>query len=52
MSGKRFKALVIAALLVLTVALTSPSPAAPSAALAAECGSTASGCVLPNGQGQ
>lgn len=52
MSGKRFKALVVAALLAVTVALTSSPPAAPSVALAAVCDSTASGCVLSGSQGQ
>jgi hypothetical protein len=44
MSGKRFKALVIAVLLALTASLISPLPAAPTIVLAEECSSTASGC--------
>jgi hypothetical protein len=44
MSGKRFKALVVAVLLAFVLSISSPLPGAPSTVLAAECDSTAGGC--------
>jgi hypothetical protein len=44
MSGKRFKAFIVAVLLALTLSTTSPLLVAPSIVVAAECGTTASGC--------
>jgi hypothetical protein len=44
MSGKRFKALIVAVLLALALSISSPLLTAPSTVLAAECDITAGGC--------
>ena len=43
MSKKRFRAVIVAVLLAFVLSISSPPLAAPSVALAVECGSTACG---------
>jgi hypothetical protein len=44
MYRKRFKTLIVAVLLAFSLSTLSPLPTATSTVLAAECGTTASGC--------
>jgi hypothetical protein len=44
MSGKRLKAIIVAALLAFVLSIASPSPVAPTVVLAEECEATAGGC--------